>query len=96
VARNLAIHKMEYQRAFNSSWGGLAYVYSSATTETEIDGIAGSQRQKFKGDFSKCRRAHAVACIRASAREDSHRLCARLTTTSTTTTTTMVYAGAYK
>lgn len=30
--------------------------------------------------------AHAVvACIRADAREDSHRLCARLTTTSTTT-----------
>lgn len=68
----------------------------SATTEIEIDGIAGSLRQKFKGDFSKCRRAHAVAYIRANAREDSHRLCARLTTTSTTTTATVVYAGAYK
>lgn len=64
--------------------------------DDEIDGIAGSRRQKFKGDFSKRRRAHAAACIRADAREDSHRLCARLTTTSTTTTAMVVYAGAYK
>lgn len=41
-------------------------------------------------------RVHAAACIRADAREDSHRLCARLTTTSTTTTATVVHAGAYK
>lgn len=85
---------MKYQRTFDPSCSSHMYVYSPVTTETEIDRIAGSLRQKFKGDFSKCRRAHAVACIRANAREDSHRLCARLTTTNTTAT--VVYAGAYK